>query len=161
MNWINLIGQDYVTRHEYKGYSIAVDWSNYARLCGEVKGVPDRFAELIALSLEGNLKSEAPVGKVGFLHGSFRTERRADAEYVVGSPAKYATYVNDGTRPHVPPIDAIKDWAEFRGLPWYPIWRSICLRGTQANPYIERALETTNREVPLCFNRAFREKVNA
>jgi hypothetical protein len=156
------------------GYSIEIDWSNYKRIVGEIAGVPDKLAELTALALEKALKEKAPKGVTGKMRKAWRADRRqtsyavlggllnldtsapgsAGGEWVVGNPYAYAAYVNDGTRPHCPPKEAIEEWAEFRGLPWFVVWRSICLRGTKANPYIDESIEQVNREIPTLVNEA-------
>ena len=43
-----------------------------------------------------------------------------------------------GTRPHTPPFAPIAAWAEFHGLPAFPIWWGIVTNGTQAHPFLER-----------------------
>jgi hypothetical protein len=156
------------------GYSIQIDWSNYQRLVGEIAGVPDKLCELIAKDLERTLKKEAPKGITGEMRKSWRADRISQiaavlggllnvvetrigsigSEWVVGNPVDYAAYVNDGTRPHVPPKAPIMEWAEFRGLPWFPVWRAICDRGTKANPYIDRSIEAVNGRIPLLFSEA-------
>lgn len=160
------------------GYSVEIDWSNFERIAGEVQGVPDKVCELAAKGLERNIKDELASSKVtGQLRASWRADNItqseilgglfsveahrggnvANVEWVVGSPMEYAAYLNDGTRRHIAPMDRIQEWAEFRGLPWFAVWKGILDHGTKANPYIDRALETTNRDMPLIMNEAIAE----
>jgi hypothetical protein len=139
------------------GYNISVDWSNFDRLAGTLEGVHNRVAQLLAIDLEGNIRREAPVGITGNLHASWRSMMRTLGVWVVGSYLAYAAFVNDGTRPHIPPVAPIREWAEFRGLPWWPVWYSITQRGTKANPYIERSMDLTNKRMPLLINQAIAE----
>jgi len=159
------------------GYSLEIDWSNFERLVGTLEGVPDRVCELTALDLEKSIKNELEDSKyTGQLRASWRADQNKGAEvmgglfnvvtshrgsigaeWVVGSPLPRAAYLNDGTRPHCPPKAPIKKWAEFKGLPWFAVWKGICEHGTKANPYIDRAQEKTNREVPHFINQAIDE----
>jgi hypothetical protein len=41
-----------------------------------------------------------------------------------------------GTSPHTPPFEAIRKWAEFRGLPAGAVWMSIRQKGTKAHPFL-------------------------
>lgn len=159
------------------GYSLEIDWSNFERLCGEIQGVPDKVCEITALDLEKSIKRELDDSKyTGQLRASWRADKNsghevlgglfqltttrkggAGAEWIVGSNLPRAAYLNDGTRPHTPPMKPIQEWAEFKGLPWFPIWLGIVEHGTKANPYIDRGLETTNKRVPLFINQAISE----
>ena len=51
------------------------------------------------------------------------------------------TILELGTRPHTPPFGPIAAWAEFRGLPAFPIWWGIVEHGTQAHPFLQRTLD--------------------
>jgi len=165
------------------GYSIEIDWSNYKRIVGEIAGVPDKLAQLTALALEKIIKQKSPKGITGQMRAAWRAEKlkgsytllggllnvdtssqgSVGSEWAVGNPYAYAAYVNDGTRPHCPPKAPIQEWAEFRGLPWYPVWLSICERGTKANPYIDESVDEVNREIPMLVNEALyqlQKKIN-
>lgn len=54
--------------------------------------------------------------------------------------APYPVFVHEGTRPHWPPIEAIRPWAERHGIPPFVLARSIAEKGTRANPWLERTL---------------------
>ena len=52
---------------------------------------------------------------------------------------KYAQYIEWGTPPHMPPVEAIKDWLMIKGLPEelaWPIAISIKQHGTRPQPFI-------------------------
>lgn len=53
-----------------------------------------------------------------------------------------------GTRP-IPnlPWAPIKAWAEFRGLPAFPIWFKIREQGVSAHPFLDRTLETSMPDI--------------
>lgn len=138
-------------------FTIDVDMENLQKVAGSLEGIPDRLTELAALDLESHLRRNSSKGKTGQLQAKWRSERRGSGQWAVGTPVKYAEYVDTGTRPHTPPMKPIKEWAEFRGLPWFPIWLSIVRRGTKAHPYLDRSIQETNRRIPLFINQAIRE----
>jgi hypothetical protein len=138
-------------------FSLDIDWSVYERMVGQLEGVPDKVVELIARDLAVTLAKEAPAGVTGLLKSRWKTRKVTRGEWAVQTPQTYAAAVNDGTKPHAPPMDAIKEWAEFRGLPWFPVWLSIVRKGTKANPFIDRAMDTTNGRIPLFVNQAMKE----
>ena len=57
----------------------------------------------------------------------------------VSSTSHYAPYVEYGTRPHFPPLDAIRRWCAAKGIPEsaaYPIAKKISEVGTEAQPFL-------------------------
>lgn len=66
----------------------------------------------------------------------------------VASTSHYAPYVEFGTRPHFPPVDAIRRWCRLKGIPEtaaYPICLKIAERGTAAQPFMRPALAAGRR----------------
>jgi hypothetical protein len=137
------------------GYTLTVDWGNYEALCGEVEGLPDRVVKKVATGLKSNLQKEAPHGVTGRLAASFEVTKGVDQYVVESRETGYAAAVDKGSKAHIPPKDAIKEWANFRGLPWFLVWRSIVRHGTKANKYVDRAMEGVEDEIPLIFSTEF------
>lgn len=85
----------------------------------------------------------------GNLYDSVVTEVSARGLAVwVGSTSQYAPYVEFGTRPHWPPIEAIEEWCEVKGIPVeaaFPIARKIAERGTEPAPFMRPALKAGQR----------------
>ena len=85
----------------------------------------------------------------GNLYDSVVTEVSARGLAIwVGSTSPYAAYVEFGTRPHWPPVDAIEDWCEVKGIPVeaaFLIARKIAERGTPARPFMRPALKEGQR----------------
>ena len=57
----------------------------------------------------------------------------------VGSTSEHAPFVEFGTRPHWPPLDAIRRWCILKGIPVaaaYPIARKISEVGTPEQPFL-------------------------
>ena len=66
---------------------------------------------------------------------------------------KYAIYVEKGTKPHMPPVDALKAWAEQKGLNPWAVAMSIKKKGTKANPFVERTYKGSKEEVKAVWIR--------
>lgn len=96
-------------------------------------------------------KKEAPVGVDGVLRGSGFVElpKTLPGKGVVvylgygGAAAGYAVAVHEGTKPHFPPVDALKRWAKKKlgdeGAAW-AVARKIARVGTKATKYLERPM---------------------
>lgn len=59
--------------------------------------------------------------------------------FAVGCTAKYAPYVEFGTKPHWPPLSAIREWCRVKGIPEraaFPIARAIARRGLPERPFL-------------------------
>lgn len=55
----------------------------------------------------------------------------------IGPVAPYGPYVEEGTRPHFPPPDALEGWARRHGFEsTWPICKAISERGLPARPYL-------------------------
>lgn len=55
--------------------------------------------------------------------------------------------VETGSKPHMPPVDAITAWAEAKGINPWALAMSIKKKGTQANPFVQRTFKDTREEV--------------
>jgi HK97 gp10 family phage protein len=85
----------------------------------------------------------------GELYDSIVTEVSARGLAIwVGSTSHYAPYVEFGTRPHFPPLDAIRQWCQLKGIPEsaaFPIARKISEVGTSEAPFLAPALKVGQR----------------
>lgn len=74
----------------------------------------------------------------GNLANTILSEPSGDGSNVeIGPTAPYGVYVELGTRPHFPPMDALEDWARRHGFESaWPICKAINERGLEANPYL-------------------------
>ena len=66
---------------------------------------------------------------------------------------KYAYYVEKGTKPHMPPVDALKAWAESKGINPWAVAKSIAQKGTKANPFVERTYKGSKDDIKLIWER--------
>jgi len=74
----------------------------------------------------------------GHLATTILVERSSDGSIVeIGPTAPYGPYVELGTKPHFPPLDALEDWARRHGMDSaWPICKAISERGTPAQPFL-------------------------
>lgn len=59
----------------------------------------------------------------------------------ISNNAQHAIYLEEGTRPHFPPVSAIAPWAEAHGWNPYMLARHISIHGTKKHPFLVPALE--------------------
>lgn len=118
--------------------------------------------EAALLLLEREIKENTPLGANQLLRASWthqlRGEEIGEGLGVVGevfSPLNYALPVELGTKPHFPPIDALRDWAEKKlGIDptesrsvAFAIAHKIAKRGTQGAKMAERSLSAQSEQV--------------
>lgn len=83
------------------------------------------------------------------LHDSFRiVKARNGLSAIVANVAPHAPFIEFGTAPHFPPVDAIRAWCVRKGIDpgaAYPIARAIAERGTPERPFMRPAYESQKR----------------
>lgn len=139
----------------------------------EIKGLEEmrtRFAEspqIVGDILEAATKeagtdifrtavTEAP-------HSTGNLQRSMHMEYKpiqveVKPSAEYAKYVEFGTKPHYVNPSALESWAKKKGLNPFAVARSIRMKGTNANPFMERTKDKMEGGIQALFTRAL-EKI--
>lgn len=109
------------------------------------KDAVNEFAINVQAQAKRNI-TDAPAVDTGRLRASVKIESYSDGfAKRVGSDLKYARPVEQGSKPHFPPLEPIKQWARRRGLPEsaaYPIALKISRRGTTAKPWLFPAYES-------------------
>jgi HK97 gp10 family phage protein len=95
---------------------------------------------------------EAPRGVTGKLAKSI-SQLVTSIAAVIGPDHSldYPIFVEKGTKPHMPPIDAITPWALAKGLNPWAVAMGIKKRGTKANPFVERTFKGSKAEVIVEF----------
>lgn len=98
---------------------------------------------------------EAPRGVTG---GTIKSIRQivTEAMAVIGPTNKYSIFINNGTKPHMPPVDQLTEWANSKGISPWALAMSIKKKGTKANPFVQRTFEKTSPEVIAEFAMATR-----
>jgi HK97 gp10 family phage protein len=108
----------------------------------------DRFVSRAAQEFAREEKLQAPKAFT-ILTNSVTVQKNGNSDYQVRAGAKYARFVNDGTRPHTPPLKPLMEWLRLtKGVPagheLYArargLQRFIAAHGTKANPFIDRTM---------------------
>ena len=97
-----------------------------------------RFLDRGAIFIQGRARVHAPVD-TGALRNSIAVETTGKHERSIGTNKEYGIYVEKGTRPHWPPVDAVAPWAKRHGLEPFLVARAISRKGTKAQPYMQPA----------------------
>ena len=63
----------------------------------------------------------------------------------------YAPFVEFGTKAHFPPIAAITDWANSKGINPYALQKSIGAKGMKAHPFFIPAVEEGTPKIQEYF----------
>ena len=80
-------------------------------------------------------------------------------ESEIGTVAPYAPYIELGTRPHFPPMDALESWARHHGFESaWPICKAIYERGLRARPYLTPAYDDFAGELVIRIERVLEKK---
>jgi HK97 gp10 family phage protein len=123
---------------------------NMERMVRDLHGAPMLEAMRTAtLVVQRDAKINAPVDS-GRLRASITPEVRAmgdEIQGVVGSNVVYAPYVELGTRPHFPPIQALEVWASRHGMTAFLVARAIARKGTKAHKFLTRAFEDNRQRI--------------
>lgn len=107
-----------------------------------------------ALLVERKVKQETPVD-TGRLRASFVSSVSSMPNQLwskVSSPVTYASFVEEGTRPHWPPPGALAGWSHRHNIPEFLVARAIARRGTRAVRMLARAIEMSRQEIVSIFN---------
>jgi HK97 gp10 family phage protein len=119
--------------------------------------------------LADQARRNTPVDR-GILRGAIATEllRGPDAGILfrgrvfVGAQAPYGIFVEEGTRPHFPPVAPLEAWAKRKfGRPGlgYAVARAIARRGTKGHHMLRNAFEAMRPKVEPALARALSRAV--
>lgn len=70
------------------------------------------------------------------------------------STSKYAVDVEYGTKPHTVSYDEIAPWAKKHGIPPWAVIKSIQQKGTKANPFFQKAIDSQRTLISKEFAQA-------
>ncbi|NPV70292.1 MAG: HK97 gp10 family phage protein [Firmicutes bacterium] len=133
-------------------FGIEIDLSELGALREKVMGALGGAFRMMALDLWGNIREEAPV-RHGRLAGSWEIEQVDDLDWRIRSAVSYALAVNQGSKPHeIRPRNAkslrfvVGNQVIFAKRVRHP--------GTEANPYIDRAISRTEKRIDEFVGRA-------
>jgi hypothetical protein len=105
----------------------------------------EQTADEMVAEAQHNLRAHDAI-VTGDLYNSIDARASASGlQVIVGTTSEHGPWVEFGTRPHWPPIDAIRAWCRLRGIPEkaaYPIAKKISERGTPEQPFLYPAYVT-------------------
>lgn len=117
----------------------------------------------VALKIQARAKAylrTAPAMDTGNLSTTILAEfspTKIEAE--IGPTAKYGPYIEFGTRPHFPPMEALEAWARHHGFEsTWPICKAIAERGLRARPYLTPAYDDFEGELLIRLQRVMGKK---
>ena len=125
----------------------------------------DAFYNRVAGTIQRKAQGYAPKD-TGALRRSIRIDRRfakaktaggvrSGIAVVVRSP--YGLFVHEGTKPHMPPVSALRGWASRKGMSPWAVAYGIKRKGTKAQPFLKRAADETRRALPIELRTAARD----
>lgn len=98
------------------------------------------------------------INVTGWLRNSITSEVQREAGRVVGiigTNNQYAVYVHEGTRPHWPPVNPIKNWVirklgitgkDVESVTW-AVRKKIATKGTEGKPYFRFILNQYQNKI--------------
>ena len=113
-----------------------------------IAGPVREFLEGSGATVEAVAKARAPVSD-GRLRASIK-HVISPMRVVIAPHVSYAGAVEFGTKPHWPPVGALKSWARKHGFGPagdFLVRRAISRHGTKAQPFMEPALEDSRPEI--------------
>lgn len=109
---------------------------------------PRAIVEAINLSLRRTavytqrcFRQNMPAGTTGNLRRSVTYKFLNKVTVQVEPSAKYADYVEHGTRPHWTSVRNLERWANLKGINPYALQHSIAKHGTRPHPYLHKTTE--------------------
>ena len=72
------------------------------------------------------------------------------------SPSDHSAALEDGSKPHMPPVDALKEWAKRHGRDPWALAMTIKKKGTKANPFMYPAWSKAHKDFMKGLRRVFR-----
>lgn len=121
----------------------------FALMQSEAEAVQRRDVKRSLVTIEGEAKRRAPVDR-GPLRTSLTHETSVNGRSGrAGTNLEYAPAVELGSKPHMPPIEPLKDWARRHGMPeeaGVVIAFKIAREGTKPKPFLFPAFEAERPE---------------
>jgi len=112
----------------------------------------DKELKLIAKDLEKALSKQ--LGKEGLSNSGLANDidfKITKDGFSLNIPG-YGKYVDEGTKPHMPPVDSLKKWSTARGLNPWAVANSIKKWGTKPQPFLFVINDNQNEYVKRIAN---------
>ena len=116
------------------------------------KVIQDQIGDILeagGFMVEADAKRLCPVD-TGRLRASIHTRKESWNTVIVGTDVEYAPYVEYGTPPHMPPVEALKSWASRHKMGEKAAWalaKKIEKLGTQPQPFMRPALRANKQKI--------------
>ena len=114
-----------------------------ARAPERVHGALMKTGMVVQANARANLDLKGTTN-TGRLSQSIEVEDRPfEKTVIVGTNVHYAPYVEFGTRPHMPPVEPLVEWAHLKlhdDKVGYAIAKAIAKRGTKPKPFMRPAV---------------------
>lgn len=149
--------------------NLSIKLKNASEIMAKLKKMPVEMTKELDTAVKKTLSlvqnktfKEAPVNKQGG-GGNLRQSIRSDMSGVargkleVGSD--YGIYVHEGTRPHIIEIKNKKGLANIRTGQFFG--KRVQHTGTAPNPFLQRAVESSEEEIQGYFEEAVRRVANS
>lgn len=136
--------------------TVTIDISSIKRWAEAVRADSgERVQQEINLALKNSANlvqrqeaKEVPRGTSGKLASTLRQLVTTVSATIGPNPdLDYPLYVHDGTQPHMPPVDAITEWANSKGISPWALAKGIAKHGTRANKFADRTYDDTKEAV--------------
>lgn len=101
----------------------------------------EKFYDTLAIKIGKLAQSKAPVDR-GDVKKGIKVVKEKGGVAVVAT-AKHSIYAHEDTRPHWPPIDALRGWAKRHAIEPYLVAKSISEKGTTGVPFLKDAADET------------------
>jgi len=109
----------------------------------EASEILNKVGSAIVKAMQEELESNGSVGS-GNLKNNI-TYNLPDAYSVQVVMPLYGKFVDEGTKPHMPPVSSIEKWAEAKGLNAWAVAINISKYGTKAHPFVYKFTETIDK----------------
>lgn len=107
-----------------------------------MKKVIGDYSLKIQQEAKKNIRQEKAIYTATLVNSIIAELSKIAIEAEVGATAVYAPFVEFGTRPHFPPLEALELWAKRHGFASaWPICKAIAERGLPPRPYLGPAYE--------------------
>jgi len=104
--------------------------------------------------LVDKMRADVPVD-TGKLRDSIKYEVSDNTLFIYMED--YGQAVNDGTRPHMPPVNALQGWSSRKGLNIWAVAKNIEKYGTRAQPFMNDLEDFERDYYKLLFDSTFEE----
>ncbi|KKK86974.1 hypothetical protein LCGC14_2757880 [marine sediment metagenome] len=102
----------------------------------------EKFYDVVATTIGKRGRDKAPED-LGDVKRGIKVLKPDRETRLVVATAPHSIYAHEGTKPHWPPVDAVRGWAERHGIEPFLVARAISKKGTKAVPFLKDAAEET------------------